>query len=92
MKFQRIGVLVCMLALLVVPELALAAGPGEATAQRIINWLTGPLARLCGLIAIIAVGYGCFKGRIDFERGIAVIVGVVIIFGAVTIIDFASAA
>jgi type IV secretory pathway VirB2 component (pilin) len=92
MKFQRIAVFVGLLALLVMPELALAAGPGEATAQRIITWLTGPLARLCAIIAIVAVGYGCFKGRIEFERGVSVIVGIVVIFGGAAIVDFASAA
>jgi type IV secretion system protein VirB2 len=91
MKFQRIAVFMGMVALLVLPELAFAAGPGETTAQNVLNWLTGTIARSIATIAVVAVGYGCLKGRIEFERGIAVIAGIVFIFGAATVVNMASA-
>lgn len=92
MKFQRLAVFMGLMALLAIPELAFAAGPGETTAQNVLNWLTGTLARTCATIAVVAVGWGCLKGRIEFERGIAVIAGIVIIFGGATIVTWASAA
>lgn len=92
MKFQRIAVFMGLMAMLALPELAYAAGPGETTSQNILNWLTGALARTCATIAVVSVGYGCFKGRIEFERGIAVIAGIVIIFGGATIVNIAQSA
>jgi type IV secretory pathway VirB2 component (pilin) len=92
MKFQRIAVFIGLVAMLTIPELAFAAGPGETTSQNILTWLTGTLARTCATIAVVSVGYGCFKGRIDWERGIAVITGIVIIFGGATIVNMAQSA
>jgi type IV secretion system protein VirB2 len=92
MKVQKTVLMMGVLVVLLLPELAYAqAGPGTGTLQNILNWLTGGFGRSCALIAIAAVGFGWLKGRIQFEPAIAVVSGIVVIFGGASIFALASA-
>jgi len=55
-----------------------------------VNWLQGTLlgnvATAVAVIAVAAVGFAMLTGRLDWRRGITVIVGCFIIFGAAAIV------
>ena len=48
--------------------------------------LLGNLATTAAVIAVAAVGFLMLTGRIDWRRGLTVVVGAFIIFGAVSIV------
>ena len=55
-----------------------------------LNWvqgtLLGNLATTAAVIAVAAVGFMMLTGRIEWRRGLVVVVGAFIIFGAVSIV------
>ena len=55
-----------------------------------LNWvegtLLGNLATTAAVIAVAACGFLMLTGRLDWRRGLTVIVGCFIIFGAATIV------
>lgn len=79
---------------------ALSAAPAQAQVQgdpagsspllAALNWvqgtLLGNLATTAAVIAVALIGYLMLTGRFDWRRGIVVLVGIFIIFGAVTIV------
>ena len=88
------------LALPIILFAALAALPAQAQTQAdpagsspllaALNWVQGTLlgnvATSAAVIAIAVVGFLMLTGRIEWRRGIVVVVGAFIIFGAVTIV------
>jgi type IV secretory pathway VirB2 component (pilin) len=82
-----------------VPAVFLAA-PAHAQAQgdpagsspllAALNWVQGTLlgnvATSAAVIAVAVVGFMMLTGRIEWKRGLTVIVGAFIIFGAVSIV------
>ena len=79
---------------------ALAAAPAHAQVQgdpagsspllAALNWvqgtLLGNLATTAAVIAVAIIGSLMLVGRFDWRRGIVTLVGIFIIFGAVTIV------
>jgi type IV secretion system protein VirB2 len=71
---------------------AQAAGDpaGSSPLLAALNWvqgtLLGNLATTAAVIAVAAVGFLMLTGRIDWRRGLTVVVGAFIIFGAVSIV------
>ena len=79
---------------------ALAAYAGTAHAQSdpagsspliaALDWvqgtLLGNLATTAAVIAVAAVGFLMLTGRMDWRRGLTVVIGCFIIFGAVSIV------
>lgn len=79
---------------------ALVAGPAHAQVQGdpagsspllgALNWvqgtLLGNLATTAAVIAVALIGYLMLTGRFDWRRGLVVLVGIFIIFGAVSIV------
>ena len=79
---------------------ALAASPAYAQVQgdpagsspilSALNWVQGTLlgnvATSAAVIAIAVVGFLMLTGRIEWRRGLVVVVGAFIIFGAVSIV------
>jgi len=55
-----------------------------------LNWvqgtLLGNLATTAAVIAVAAVGFLMLTGRMDWRRGLTVVIGAFIIFGAVSIV------
>src|SRR5436189_6452478 len=55
-----------------------------------LNWvqgtLLGNLATTAAVIAVAAVGFLMLTGRIDWRRGLTVVIGAFIVFGAVSIV------
>lgn len=63
---------------------------GSSPLLAALNWVQGTLlgnvATSAAVIAIAAVGFLMLTGRIEWRRGIVVVVGAFIIFGAVSIV------
>ena len=82
--------------------LAALAYPGAANAQAAgdpagsspivaaLNWvqgtLLGNLATTAAVIAVAVVGFLMLTGRMDWRRGLTVVIGCFIVFGAVSIV------
>jgi type IV secretory pathway VirB2 component (pilin) len=77
------------------PGLALAQAVGEpagsgplvAALQWVEGTLLGNLATTAAVIAVAVVGLMMLTGRIDWRRGLTVILGAFIVFGAVAIVS-----
>ena len=73
------------------PALAQTGDPaGSSPLVGALNWvqgtLLGNLATTAAVIAVAACGFLMLTGRMDWRRGLTVVVGCFIIFGAVTIV------
>ena len=74
------------------PALAQVVGDPAGSSPLIaaLSWvqgtLLGNLATTAAVIAVAAVGFLMLTGRIDWRRGLTVVVGAFIIFGAVSIV------
>ena len=90
---RKTSFLAGLAALAAAPALAQvqAADPaGSSPILAALNWvqntLLGNVATSAAVIAVAAVGFMMLTGRIEWKRGLTVIVGAFIIFGAVTIV------
>jgi len=73
------------------PAYAQAGDPaGSSPLLAALNWvqgtLLGNLATTAAVIAVAIIGYLMLVGRFDWRRGVVTLVGIFIIFGAVTIV------
>ena len=63
---------------------------GSSPLVAALNWvqgtLLGNLATTAAVIAVAVVGYMMLTGRLEWRRGLMVVVGAFIIFGAVSIV------
>ena len=61
--------------------------PALTIAEGIRDFLVGDFARAIAAIGLAACGFLAFAGRMPWSVAIAVIAGIVLIFGAVTMVD-----
>ncbi len=73
--------------LALVPEIA-AAAPWDSTASQILAIFTGGLTRTLAIIAVIACGIAAIAGKLSWDWAIKIIVGIVLIFGSTSIVDY----
>lgn len=84
---------VAMLAICLVfaePAFAQSSGafaPLETAVQMIVDFITGPFGRLLAIIAVIALGFLAFAGRLSWFTAGAVVLGIGLVFGAPAIVD-----
>ena len=71
---------------LVEPALAQAANI-EGVLQKVVDMLTGEVARLLAIIAVIVVGIAWMFGYLDLRKAAYVVLGVAIVFGASEIVS-----
>lgn len=69
------------------PGLAMAA-PWDSAASSVLAIFTGGLARTLAIIAVIALGIMGIAGKLSWDAAIKVIIGIVLIFGAASIVDY----
>ena len=62
------------------------SSPLLAALQWVQGTLLGNLATTAAVIAVAVVGYMMLTGRLEWRRGLMVVVGAFIIFGAVSIV------
>ncbi len=70
---------------------AQAADPaGSSPLLAALNWVQGTLlgniATTAAVIAVAIIGYLMLTGRFEWRRGLVVLVGIFVIFGAVSIV------
>ncbi len=71
---------------LVEPALAQTANI-EGVLQKVVDMLTGEVARLLAIIAVIVVGIAWMFGYLDLRKAAYVVLGVAIVFGASEIVS-----
>ena len=71
---------------LIEPSFAQSGGI-ESVLQNIVNMLTGNVARLLAIIAVIIVGIAWMFGYLDLRKAAFVVLGIGIIFGATEIVN-----
>lgn len=90
-KVRPFAAIVLMTAVLatgfVDPAFAQATGGIENVLQNIVDMLTGNVARLLSVIAVIIVGIAWMFGYLDLRKAAYVVLGIGIIFGATEIVD-----
>jgi type IV secretion system protein VirB2 len=69
------------------PDIAFAA-PWDSTADQILGIFTGGFTRTLAIICVIACGIAAMAGKLSWDWAIKIIVGIVLIFGAATIVDY----
>ena len=69
------------------PAIAQDLTPALTIAEGIRDFLTGDFARAVAAIGLAACGFMAFAGRMPWSVAIAVIVGIVLVFGAATMVD-----
>jgi type IV secretion system protein VirB2 len=72
------------------PSFAQSSGafaPLETAVQMIVDFITGPFGRLLAIIAVIALGFLAFAGRLSWFTAGAVVLGIGLVFGAPAIVD-----
>lgn len=72
--------------LIISPAAAQDLSPVTTMLQTIGTALTGPVGRALGLVALAAVGILFLTGRMNWIYAGSVVVGLVILFGAATIL------
>ncbi|MEQ9116062.1 MAG: TrbC/VirB2 family protein [Rickettsiales bacterium] len=75
-------------------EFALAATNNDAITQvlcNVVNQLSGGIGKAIATIAIIVLGIGLFIGKLSWPLAIATAVGIGMIFGAASIVNWISA-
>jgi type IV secretory pathway VirB2 component (pilin) len=75
----------------VIPELAVA-GPWDTMGTQVLAIFTGGLTRTIAIITVIACGIAAVAGKLSWDWAIKIIVGIVLIFGATSIVDYFIAA
>jgi type IV secretory pathway VirB2 component (pilin) len=83
----RIAALLAVAVLAIVPDLALA-GPWDSVAQNVLDIFTGGLTRTIAIIAVIVCGLMAFFGKMQWSWAINIIIGIVLVFGSTTVVDY----
>jgi len=86
-QIKKVAFLAAAAALLPVNAYAQLA-PVESAANTILGFLTGTFATVAGAIAIAAVGYRWFSGRMEMARALTIAGGIVLVLGAVQIVSW----
>lgn len=89
---RRLACVALLFTLLVAAEPAFAQTSGpfaplETAVQMIVDFITGPFGRLLAIIAVIALGFLAFAGRLSWFTAGAVVLGIGLVFGAPAIVD-----
>ncbi len=90
MKTKILTGLIIVAVMAMLPELVLAQDltPVNNFAQTIRDFMTGPFARIAGAVAIAFIGYRWFSGRMELGKALTIAGGIVLVLGAVSIVDF----
>jgi len=72
------------------PDMAAAQdlAPVNNMATTVRDFLTGAFARTAGAIAIAIVGYRWFSGKMELGKALTIAGGIILVLGAVSIVDF----
>lgn len=69
-----------------IPQASLSDTPAVSVVSNAANWvndlLFGPLATAIAVIAIAWIGFAMLSGRVDIRKGLSVLLGCFLLFGA----------
>jgi len=94
---KRVGVLFFVVAFfsIILPNAAFAdaaqGGGIETVLCNVVNQLQGGIGKAIATIGIIVLGIGLFTGKLAWPLAIATAIGIGMIFGAASIVDWVSA-
>lgn len=78
----------------IAPEMAIAQAtpietltPLEQIIESIIGIMTGPIATGVAIIAVASIGYMWLSGRLEMQRALVIVAGMIIIFGSANIVN-----
>ncbi len=60
----------------------------QSTLQTLVTTLTGPIATSLAILAVIALGFFAWSGRLTWGLAASVIFGIVLVFGSTQIVSF----
>ncbi|WP_334189720.1 TrbC/VirB2 family protein [Noviherbaspirillum sp.] len=83
--------LLTALAFGLLPNLAIA-GPWDTAGEQVLAIFTGGLTRTIAIICIIALGIAALAGKLSWNWAVNITIGMVLIFGSVSIVDYLIAA
>lgn len=83
----QLALIMIGLLFMLTPELAFAE-PWNDAANKVVQIFTSGLARTLAIIAVIALGLTALAGRLSWDWAIKIIIGIVLVFGAATIVDY----
>jgi type IV secretion system protein VirB2 len=89
-RATRCALLIGAFALAATPALAQATAVGGnlgSFIQNIIDLMNSGIVRGLAILAVIVTGAGWMFGHLDFRRAATVVMGIIVIFGAATIVD-----
>ena len=74
---------------LLLPDLARAQAldPVQGVADMFVEFLTGAFARSMAIIGLAVCGFMAMMGRLPWGAALAVIGGIILVFGAATLVD-----
>ncbi|AAF85574.1 conjugal transfer protein (plasmid) [Xylella fastidiosa] len=84
---MKVSALLCLTAVFLTPEIAMAAA-WDNVAQQVLAILTGGLTRTIVIIGVIACGIAAIAGKLSWDWAIKIIIGIVLIFGSASIVDY----
>ncbi|UVW30680.1 TrbC/VirB2 family protein [Massilia sp. H6] len=93
-RAARSMVLMALCVVAVAPGVALAGGgsPWDSMGDEVLAIFTGGLTRTIAIISVIACGIAALAGKLSWDWAIKIIVGIVLIFGGASLVDYLIAA
>jgi type IV secretion system protein VirB2 len=96
MRQARFAAVILILFLTVAPQAAWAQGgtlqPAQSMFQTLVQTLTGPLATSLATLAVIISGFLAFIGRFTWNVAGYIILGIILVFGSIQIVQFLQSA
>ncbi|MCH9753834.1 MAG: TrbC/VirB2 family protein [Alphaproteobacteria bacterium] len=92
---KKVSFIFCLFALVAIifPNIAHAAADDSGITQvlcNVVNQLQGGIGKAIATIAIIVLGVGLFMGKLSWPLAVATAIGIGMIFGAASIVDWVS--
>ena len=88
-RFVPVLVLTAAFTSLLLPALAWAQAldPVQGVADMFVDFLTGAFARSMAIIGLAVCGFMAMMGRLPWSAALAVIGGIILVFGAAALVD-----
>lgn len=90
MEVKTIALMIGLAAMITSESVFAAAAiyPWESTATQAITFFTSGLTRSLAILAVIGLGIAALFGKMSWEYAGKIIIGIALIFGAPTVVDF----
>ena len=88
-RFFPAALILTAFLMLLAPDLAWAQAldPVQGVADMFVDFLTGTFARSMAIIGLAVCGFMAMMGRLPWSAALAVIGGIILVFGAAALVD-----